>query len=238
MCYSLLVKQDLEYLIKNFGVMPIQSEFERFLKLNETNPKKFKKLDENPRIYPGYHAPIIISEKSERLALPMRYRVRPFDSEKEVPTKYNMFNARADSLTKRRTWQNLFMRNHGVLVFERFFEWVKDKESGKKKVVSFKPESHEAMWAPVLYDTWVPPSNNAENSALETQNAEKIVSFAVITTDPPKEILDNGHDRSPIFLRKDLIDPWLNPQGKTPKEMLSLLTNQEQTTYGCYDAVP
>ena len=125
------------------------------------------------------------------------------------------------------------MRNHGVLVFERFFEWVKDRETGKKKVVSFKPENSEVMWAPVLYDTWVDPKLSPDK-----RDQSKIVSFAVITTDPPKEVLENGHDRCPLFLKKDLIDPWLNPQGKSSREVYDMLRNLEPTTYGCYEAVP
>lgn len=229
MCYSIFVQQDLEYLTKNFGAKILDSEFKAYEASSEIDPKKFKPLKENSRIYPGYYAPVILSEKNERLTIPMRYRVRPEGSKEEVPSKYNLFNARLDSLTTRKTWKTIFMRNHGILVYDRFFEWVSDKKTGKKKVVSFKADSHEVMWSPVLYDTW---------TSGDLDEPEVLRSFAVITTDPPKEILENGHDRCPIFLKKDLIDQWLNPQGRTKEELIKVLSTQERAYYQCYDAVP
>ena len=203
LCYSILVKQDIKFLQDEFSATPIVSEFERFESNHKLQPKKYKSLEQNPRIYPGYHAPIITSDRGARFISPMRYRVRPSGSEKEVPTKYNLFNARSDSLTSRKTWQTLFMRNHGIVVFERFYEWVIDRSTGKKKVVSFKPQGHDYMVAPVLYDFW----ENQDNPS------QSISSFALITREPPQEVLDAGHDRCPIFINPDKIDRWMNPKG-------------------------
>jgi putative SOS response-associated peptidase YedK len=233
MCYSVFVKQDLEYLIKNFGAQPANDAFANYSELSKENPKKFKNMVENPRIYPGYYAPIIFSDRGKKFSYPMRYRVRPEGSEKEVPSKYNLFNARSDSLLNRKTWKHIFMRNHGIVVFDKFFEWVVDNNTGKKKVVSFSPNNHEVMWAPVLYDVWLPPKNNGAGSS-----EPQIHSFAIITKEPPKEVLEHGHDRCPVFLKKDSIDYWLNPEGKSSSEMIKVLQTVEDTYFECFDAVP
>jgi len=233
MCYSVLVKQDLEYLKREFGAIPIQNAFNSYQSLSEAFPKKFKNLEENSRIYPGYYAPILIKDKGKNYSFPMRYRIRPHDSVNEVPTKYNLFNARADSLTKRKTWQSIFMRNHGLIVFERFYEWVLDPKSGKKKVVSFSPENKSVMWAPVIYDTWV-----ASHPSVDKTDQDKIHSFAIITKDPPQEILDNGHDRCPVFLRRNLLEAWLTPEDKKVEDMLHILQQVEETVFECSEAVP
>lgn len=68
-----------------------------------------------------------MKQNNSNTIVPMRYRIRPSGSSEEIPTKYNVFNARLDSLETRQTWSSLFMRNHGLFPFKRFFEWVEDK---------------------------------------------------------------------------------------------------------------
>ena len=148
----------------------------------------------------------------------MRYRVRPAGSDSEIPSKFNVFNARLDSLESRQTWRPLFMRQHGLLPFVRFFEWVEDE--GKKRLISFKSDRHEIMWAPCLWDYWY---HQKENFGF--------YSFAIITDDPPPEILERGHDRCPIFLREELINDWLNPVSKSLQEMYSILKNKQEVFY-------
>ena len=115
------------------------------------------------------------------------------------------------------------MRQHGLLVFEKFYEWVSDEATGKKKIVSFYPEDREMMWAPCLWDRW-------------TDGEQSLESFAIITTDPPPEISEAGHDRCPLFLREDLIDTWLNPVGMTKKDMYKVLAQKEVSKFLCGDA--
>src|SRR5688500_7237205 len=112
MCYSAMVVQDLKLLHRRFGAVPVRDSFEAYEVLSAQNPKKFKTLVDNPRIYPNYYAPIILNDGSlhKRVIKPMRYRIRPAFSDAEVPTKYNLFNARVDALEDRRTWKNIYMR--------------------------------------------------------------------------------------------------------------------------------
>ncbi len=197
MCFSALVKQDLKLISQRFGASVVRASFDDYEKMSEENPKKYKKMAEHPRIYPGYYAPLILWEGGRRVIKPFRYRLRPHWAEKEIPSKYNLFNARLDALETRKSWQPLFMKQHGLLVFERFFEWV--ERDGKKTLISFAPD-HELMWAPCLWDSW-------------SDGTETIHSFAMITTDPPPEISEMGHDRCPVFLKEELIDTWLKAEG-------------------------
>ena len=80
-------------------------------------------------------------------------KCRHYRALSEIPTKYNGFNARIDSLKVRDTWKSIFMRNHGLTPFVRFFEWV--ERDRKKRLISFKPESFDLMWAPCLWDEWL-----------------------------------------------------------------------------------
>lgn len=178
----------------------------------------FKTPEEDGRVYPGYFAPVMTLENGKRMIRPMRYRVRPQNSKEEVPSKYNVFNARVDALEMRKTWSGLFMRKHGIFPFIKFFEWVKDKD--QKRLVNFSPDECEIMWAPCLYDFW-------------QSEDEKIFfhSFALITDEPPKEIEERGHDRCPIFLEEDKIDSWLSPEKKSKEEVYSILKNIHNVHY-------
>ena len=223
MCYSVMVQQDLKKLEKRFDAHLVKESFADYDRRHQVNPRKFKPLADHPRIYPGYHAPIILLEGTQRVIKPMRYRLRPSWAEKEIPTKYNTFNARLDSLEIRDSWKPLFMKRHGLIVFERFFEWVEDQETGKKKVISFQPEGRTEMWAPVLWDRW-------------TDGDDYIESFAIITTDPPPEVSMMGHDRCPVFMREDMIETWLHPQKHTKKKIYEALNTLEPAYFNWMDA--
>lgn len=221
MCYSAMVRQDLKSLGIRTGAHIVREAFEDYEQKSRNDPKKFKKMAEHPRIYPGYYAPIVLWEDGRRVIKPMRYRLRPSWAEKEIPSKYNLFNARLDALEERKSWQPLFMKRHGMIFFEKFFEWVADGE--KKKVISFQPEGRDLMWAPVLWDRW-------------TDGEDAIESFAIITTDPPPEVSMMGHDRCPVFLREDLIDTWLQPSKVSKKKMYEVLNTLEPAYFAWADA--
>lgn len=189
-----MVKQDLKYLGERFGARVHEKEFEWFKSQQLADPKHFKY---EPRIYPGYWAPVILRDGSSNILVPLRYRIRPAGSAEELPSRYNVFNARIDSLYSRSTWKTLIGRRHGVLIAEKFYEWITDPMTNKKKVVAFSPTKSSEIYIPVLWDYW-------------TDGKTHIGSFALITDDPPTEVLAAGHDRCPIDLSEDGIEAWLS----------------------------
>lgn len=235
MCFSVEVQKDLKKTALRFNAQVSMADFEHFEALKKRGEDRdwvksalnlsrkpttniFKEADGDGRIFPGTFTHVMVYENNRRVLRPMRYRVRPAGSKEEIPTKFNVFNARLDSLENRQTWQPLFMKQHGLLPFVRFFEWV--EEDSKKRLISFKPDRHEIMWAPCLWDYW---ENEKEGIGF--------YSFAIITDDPPKEIYEKGHDRCPIFLREDLINEWLSPEGKTKSEIYRILKNKQEVFY-------
>lgn len=238
MCFSVQVDKDLKKLAKKFSARPSPEGFKAFAAMQsyeasqgpeamkevlglkrKPRSKIFKEADEEGHIYPGYWANVIVIEKGEKVIKPMRYRVRPKGSTEEIPTKYNVFNCRVDSLEKRRTWQNIFMKNHALFPFVKFFEWVEVK--GKKTLINFSPQNQEIMWAPAIYDSW------------QSKNGEvQFDSFALITDEPPKEVEEMGHDRCPIFLKEESIDLWLAPKSLENKaQAYQHLSRQEEAYF-------
>lgn len=235
MCFSVEVQKELKKIAQRFNAQVSMADMDYFeaLKLRaddrewikhslnlarKPTTNIFKGPDEDSRIYPGSFTHVMVLENNKRVLKPMRYRVRPKGSKEEIPTKFNVFNARLDSLENRQTWKPLFMKQHGLLPFVRFFEWV--EQDSKKRLISFKPDRHEIMWAPCLWDYW---ENEKEGIGF--------YSFAIITDEPPKEVWEQGHDRCPIFLREDLIDLWLSPEGKSMSEIYRILKNKQEVYY-------
>jgi putative SOS response-associated peptidase YedK len=194
-----MVEQDLRRLSRDFDAALDEPAFAAFDALHDKDPKRYKTMTEHPRIYPLYFAPIMIQGPEQKLLRPMRYRVRPYGSAQEVPSSYNMFNARLDGLEQRRTWSALFMRHHGILVAQAFFEWV--ERDGKKSVIRFAAREQEQLLIPVIYDYWS-----------EVGGKEGFYSFALITSNPTPEVLEAGHDRLPIILSRENSQAWLNPK--------------------------
>ncbi len=225
MCYSVTIKPDLRQLEKEFGAHMMRDSFAEHERKAKADPKHYKSIAEHQRIYPNYYAPVIVIEKGKKVIKPMRYRLRPSWAAEEIPSKFNVFNARIDSLEERRSWKPIFMKRHGIIVFERFYEWVEDPETGKKKVISFQPEGRDEMWAPVLWDRW-------------TDGKETLESFAIITRDPPPEISMMGRDRCPVFIHHDVIDLWLHPERSTKDKIYKILNTLEKPVhYGWLPAV-
>lgn len=168
------------------------------------------------RIYPFYFAPVVRIEKNKRIITPMRYRILPRTGV-EIPTKYNVFNARRNSLFKAATWKQSFGKYHAVFPFLKFFEWV--EHASEKVEVGFSPDGFDSMWAASLYEEY------------KDRNLGLIRSFAMITDEPPPEVAAAGHDRCPVFLNQSLLDEWLRPELKQPEELERLLDFKEPTYY-------
>lgn len=235
MCFSAEVQADLEVLMKRFKSGVSQADELKFQNLQQRSAdfnyvksalalqrkpttNFFKVPDKDNRIFPGYFTWIMVHENGNRVLKRMRYRVRPQGSQEEIPSKFNVFNARVDSLEIRPTWNKLFTRQHGIFPFVRFFEWV--EHENKKRLISFLPANREIMWAPCLWDYWENPGQDFG-----------FYSFALITDDPPAEVAASGHDRCPIFLKEKYIDEWLDVGSKGREEWYQLLKNKEEVYY-------
>ena len=192
---------------------------ERIQKLQRSHIER-----EDYRIFSYDFAPVIVSRNGQRWIVPMRYHLRPNGMKDDFDRKYpGCYNARRDSLTG--FWKNQFGKNHGLLVIESFYEHVSraafegrtSKEEDESIVIEFRPDSKAEMLVPCIWDQW--------------EGEDSFRSFAIITDDPPPEVLARGHDRCPIFLRYDAIDAWLNPEGKNMSELLKLLQERESVKY-------
>lgn len=172
--------------------------------------------DKDARIYPGWYAPVMISENGQRVVKPMRYQCRPAGKPAFYDTKYpGTYNARRDNLEG--FWKGLFGRTHGILVVNAFYENV-DRD-GRNAVLEFRPRPRQDMLVACLWSRWTSPGE------------PDLLSFAAITDEPPPEIAAAGHDRCIVPIKPERVDAWLNPDPSNLAALYAILDDRERPYY-------
>jgi putative SOS response-associated peptidase YedK len=188
----------------------------RIADVNRTEPK-----ERDSRIFPFHYSLIVVDEGKGPTIIPARYHCRPAGKPEFFDRKFDgLYNARRDSLEK--FWSELFRQNHGIMQVSSFFENValhdvekrelKEGEEAQNVVLHFTPNPQTDMHIACLWSRW----------------DEKLVSFAAITDDPPPEIAAAGHDRVIISLKKEYVEAWLHPQGKSAADFYTMFDDRER----------
>ena len=168
------------------------------------------------RIFPGWYAPVMVSEAGRRVIKPMRYQCRPAGKPAFYDTKYpGPYNARRDSLEG--FWKGLYGFSQGILAVSRFYENV--ERDGKNVVLEFNPQDGQEMLVACLWSRWTGP------------NGEELLSFAAITDEPPPEVAAAGHDRCIVPIKAANVDAWLNPTPGNLAAMHAILDDRERHYY-------
>lgn len=186
-------------------------------KLDELNSAEIQPRDS--RIFPGWYAPVMVMENGRRVVKPMRYQCRPEGKPAFYDTKYpGTYNARTDNL--REFWKGQYGHTHAVVLVDAFYENV-DGPDGNNMVLEFRPDPPQTMLVACVWSHW-----------RATKPDEKdLLSFAIITDDPPPEIAEAGHDRYPVPIKPEYLDAWLNPDPGDLEAMDSILHDRPTIRY-------
>lgn len=158
-------------------------------------------VPEDARIFPGWHAPVLVDEGAGPVVLPMRYQCRPKGKPETHDRKYpGTYNARRDNLEG--FWKGQFGSGHAIVVLNAFFENV--EQDGRNVVLEFRPEPAQDMLVACLWSRWSPAAGTAGGDLL---------SFAAITDEPPPEVAAAGHDRCIVPIKPEHLQAWLRPSG-------------------------
>jgi putative SOS response-associated peptidase YedK len=185
-------------------------------------------LDRDSRIFPGVYAPVMVVLDGQRVVLPMRYQCRPAGKPADYDIKYpGTYNARRENLEG--FWRGQFGYSHGILLVDTFYENVKrhdmehrplgPDEKPENVVLQFTPNPPELMYIACLWSHW-------------TRGGEPdLLSFAVITDEPPQEVADAGHDRMIIRIKPEHVDAWLNPDPNNLKALYDIFDDRTPAFY-------
>jgi putative SOS response-associated peptidase YedK len=197
---------------KRIATNKIEQAMTRLERLKATKPHVAE-----ARIFPMHYAPIVLQDGDRRLMRLARYHCRKPGEAEFIDRKLpGLYNARRDSLGK--YWQGLFGVSHAVMMVESFFENV--ERDGRNQVLHFVPRPADTMLIACLCATWQDP-----------KGGRPLLSFAAITDEPPAEVAAAGHDRMIINLKREHLDAWLSPKGRSSDELQAILSDRQSPYY-------
>lgn len=180
--------------------------------------------EEDARIFPLTHVPIIANVDGRLQVAPMRYTCRlagkPASYDASFPGTYI---ARRDSLGG--FWAEVFGRRHAIMIVNGFFENVPRHlyehralapgERPANIVLQFSPRPATDMYVACIWDHWTAPG------------APDLWSFAAVSDEPPPEIAATGHQRCLIPLKEQNVAEWLAPERVGRNGLQGILADRE-----------
>jgi len=184
-------------------------------------------IDEDSRIFPGWHTPVMVIKDGKRIVVPMRYQCRLAGKPAFYDTKYpGTYNARRDGLEG--FWREQFGASHAIMIANAFYENVsrhkmegRELQPGEKEenvILEFRPKPTQDMLVACLWSHW-------------NEGDESLLSFAAITDEPPAEVAAAGHDRCIIPIKPENVDRWLDPKLSDLAAMYAILDDRQRPYY-------
>ncbi len=128
---------------------------------------------------------------------------------KDISIGYKMINARAESLSEKRSFKNAYQTHRCLIVADAFYEWKKVK--GEKQPYCIKLKSNEPFGFAGLWESWRSPEG-------------KLVHSCTIITTDANEAVSAIHERMPVILKPEDEKVWLDPQFHDTHVLDKLLT--------------
>ena len=164
------------------------------------------------RLLPSKMAPVIVLQDQQLRLVKMKFSLVPSWS-KEPKVKFATHNARIESVHEKPTWKKPFLQQHCVVPLTGFFESVYEGPH-QGHIIEFKQTSENYMYAAGIFDHW----------HADPDSTKHFFSYSILTEEPTKFILENGHDRTPIFLNPKNVKDWCSLQSNSFDEVKNKLT--------------
>lgn len=156
----------------------------------------------------------VLDDKGKKLMKSLRWGLVPSWS-KGPDTRYNMINARAETITEKPAYRGLFKKYRCLIPIDGFYEWK--QENGKQPYFIYDVREQPLVLAG-LWTHW----NN---------ESEQIESCTIIVTAANEQMRDI-HDRMPVILPADIWDTWLEENDtQTLQKMLIPSTQIKLTSH-------
>lgn len=165
-------------------------------------------------IYPHRPAPVVVPSLAGHEVRLMNYSIIPSWSKTRKP-KFATYNARIEEVLNKPFWREPFKSHHCLVPMSFFIESVHTGRFAGHNIGIFAKDRHP-LTAAGIWDAWT-----------DRATGETIESFAILTSEPPADILEAGHDRCPIFIPEKAWGTWLDGDLKDRELVEFLKTTRE-----------
>ena len=139
---------------------------------------------------------------------PLRWGLLPAWS-KDTSWASKMINARAETVTEKRSFKPAFKTRRCLVPADGYYEWK--KEQGGKQPYRITLHDEALMLFAGLWEKWEVKAGVELSGVFSEYGAGDVIeSFTILTTDANKTTADI-HNRMPVILDEDEIQQWLDP---------------------------
>jgi putative SOS response-associated peptidase YedK len=171
-------------------------------------------------VAPSQDVACVIGNGGNRL-VKFRWGLVPFWA-KDPSIGYKMINARAETLTQKRSFARPFKKHRCLVVADGFYEWRKMAE-GKRKIPMYVRMREERPFGFAgLYENW------------KAKDGTILQTCTIITT-RPNELMIPIHSRMPAIIAPDKRKLWLDTEVQDPDLLMPLLTPYNSKELEAYE---
>lgn len=132
----------------------------------------------------------------------LRWGLIPFFA-KDAAIGNRMINARAETVAEKPAFREPFRRRRCLVLADGFFEWRKEADGKTKTPIYMRKKGGVPFAFAGLWDAW-----------RASDGTDEVVRSCTVITTEPNELVRDVHDRMPVILTADHVEPWLEPQRK------------------------
>jgi len=110
---------------------------------------------------------------------------------------YKMINARCETVGEKPSFRRLVNKRRCLVPADGLYEWQKSEDGKSKTPMRIMMKSEAPFAFAGLWDEW------------QDAGGRPLRSYTILTTSA-NPLLKNVHDRMPVILRPEAVDPWLD----------------------------
>ncbi|ASK64898.1 DUF159 family protein [Brachybacterium avium] len=126
---------------------------------------------------------------------------------KEASFSSRTFNARRETLAEKPSFRGSLGRYRAIVPMDGYYEWVRDGAGKRKQPFFITPADGTPLYMAALVSWWKGPGVHEGPAASE--DGRFLLSATIITRQATGDLAEI-HDRTPVMLRRDQIDLWLD----------------------------
>lgn len=117
------------------------------------------------------------------------------------------FNARRETLAEKPSFRGSLGRYRALVPMDGYYEWTRDPKGTRKQPWFIAPEDGSGLLMAALVSWWKGPGGHEGPAASE--DGRFLLSATIITREATGDLAEI-HDRTPVMLRRDAVDAWLD----------------------------